>query len=42
MSRKAAKELVHIEGWLQRVDDITQRGKTVYLADALLQEAGTR
>lgn len=40
MDRKAAKELVHIEGWLQRVDDIIQRGKAVYLADALLQEAG--
>lgn len=40
MDRKAAKELVHIEGWLERVDEITQRGKETYLADALLQEAG--
>jgi len=40
MDRKAAKELVHIRGWLERVDEITQRGKQAYLADALLQEAG--
>jgi hypothetical protein len=40
MGRKAAKELVHIRGWLERVDEITQRGKAAYLADALLQEAG--
>jgi hypothetical protein len=38
--KAAAKELVHIEGWLERVDEITQRGKEAYLADALLQEAG--
>lgn len=30
----------HIRGWLERVDEITQRGKQAYLADALLQEAG--
>ena len=40
MDRKAAKELVHIRGWLERVDEISQRGKEAYLADALLQEAG--
>jgi hypothetical protein len=40
MDRKAAKGLVHIEGWLERVDEITCRGKDAYLADALLQEAG--
>lgn len=40
MDRKAAKELIHIEGWLKRVDEITRRGKAAYLADALLQEAG--
>jgi uncharacterized protein with HEPN domain len=40
MDRKAAKELIHIEGWLERVDEISQRGKEAYLADALLQEAG--
>lgn len=40
MDRRAAKELVHIEGWLDRVDQIVGRGKDVYLADDLLQEAG--
>jgi len=40
MERKAAKELLHIEGWLRRVDEITRRGKHAYLADDLLQEAG--
>jgi uncharacterized protein with HEPN domain len=40
MERKAAKELLHIQGWLQRVDEIVRRGKDAYLADELLQEAG--
>jgi len=40
MGRKAAKELLHIEAWLERVGEITQRGKDVYLADALLKGAG--
>ena len=40
MDRKAAKELVHIRGWLERVDEITERGKETYLADALQQEPG--
>jgi hypothetical protein len=40
MDRKAAKELLHIHGWLDRVDAIIQRGKEAYLADDLLQEAG--
>ena len=40
MDRKAAKELLHIKGWLERVDEIIERGKDVYLADDLLQEAG--
>jgi uncharacterized protein with HEPN domain len=40
MDRKAAKELLHIQGWLERVDAIIQRGKDAYLADDLLQEAG--
>jgi uncharacterized protein with HEPN domain len=40
MDRKAAKELVHIRGWLGRVQEIVERGKDAYLADALLQEAG--
>jgi uncharacterized protein with HEPN domain len=40
MDRKAAKELVHIRGWLDCVQEIVERGKDAYLADALLQEAG--
>jgi hypothetical protein len=40
MDRKAAKELVHIDGWLVRVVEIIQRGKDAYLDDDLLQEAG--
>ena len=40
MERKAAKELLHIQGWLRRVDEILRRGKEAYLADGLLQEAG--
>ncbi|HEY0950788.1 hypothetical protein [Nocardioides sp.] len=40
MERKAAKELLHIQGWLDRVGEIVERGRDAYLADALLQEAG--
>ncbi len=40
MDRRAAKELLHIQGWLERVEQIVHRGKDVYLADPLLQEAG--
>lgn len=40
MDRKAAKELLHIKGWLDRVDEIVERGRAAYLADELLQEAG--
>ena len=40
MQRKAAKELLHIQAWLVRVDAIVERGKEAYLADDLLQEAG--
>jgi len=40
MDRKAAKELLHIQGWRERVEQIVGRGKDAYLADALLQEAG--
>jgi uncharacterized protein with HEPN domain len=40
MDRRAAKELLHIRGWLERVEEIVQRGRGAYLADALLQEAG--
>jgi uncharacterized protein with HEPN domain len=40
MERKAAKELIHIQEWLDRVDEVVKRGKDAYLADDLLQEAG--
>lgn len=40
MHRKAAKELLHIKVWLDRVDEIGVRGRDEYLADDLLQEAG--
>lgn len=40
MDRRAAKELLHIRGWLERADAITSRGKAAYLAGDLLQEAG--
>ncbi|MGH3345732.1 MAG: hypothetical protein ACRDO4_02010, partial [Nocardioides sp.] len=40
MELKAAKELLHIQSWLTRVDEIVRRGKVAYLADDLLQEAG--
>jgi hypothetical protein len=40
MDRKAAEELLHIRGWLERVEEIFTRGEDAYLADALLQEAG--
>ena len=40
MNRRAAKELLHIEGWLARSAEIVDRGREAYLADNLLQEAG--
>jgi len=40
MDLRAAKELLHIRGWLERVDEIIARGADAYLADNLLQEAG--
>ncbi len=40
MDRRIAKELLHIEAWLERVDEIVARGKDDYLEDELLQEAG--
>lgn len=40
MDRKAAKDLLHILGWLERVDEIVHKGKIAYLGDPLLQEAG--
>jgi hypothetical protein len=40
MDRRAAKELLHILAWFDRVDAIVRRGRDSYLADDLLQEAG--
>ena len=40
MEISAAKELLHIEGWLARAGEIVARGQDAYLADGLLQEAG--
>lgn len=40
MDRRAAKELLHIQGWLERVEQIVKRGKETYLGGDLLQEAG--
>lgn len=40
MDRKVAKELLHVRDWLGRAQEIVDRGKDVYLRDALLQEAG--
>jgi hypothetical protein len=39
MDRRAAKELLHIQAWLERVGAITERGRSAYLADDLPQEA---
>lgn len=40
MDRKTAKELLHIQGWLDRAETIVAGGKDAYLADVMLQEAG--
>ena len=40
VDRSAAKELLHIQGWLSRVADIVECGQRAYLDDAILQEAG--
>lgn len=40
MQLRAAKELQHIQGWLERVDEIVERGKDAYLAEGILQEPG--
>jgi uncharacterized protein with HEPN domain len=40
MDRKSAKELLHIRGWLDRVQEIAERGRDAYVTDAILQEAG--
>lgn len=40
MDRKIAKELLHLRDWLDRAQEIVDRGKDAYLRDDLLQEAG--
>lgn len=40
MDRKTAKELLHIRDWLNRAQEVVNKGKSEYLTDALLQEAG--
>jgi len=40
MDRRAAKELVHIAGWLDQVGRVVEPGRDAYLSDELLQEAG--
>ncbi|MCD1286135.1 DUF86 domain-containing protein [Brevibacterium sp. GP-SGM9] len=40
MERRVAKELLHIEAWLLRANEIADQGKETYLESALLQEAG--
>ena len=40
MDLKVAKELLHIESWLDRADEIVSLGENVYLHDSLVQEAG--
>jgi len=40
MDRSAAKELLHIQGWISRVAAIVECGHRAYLEDAIIQEAG--
>lgn len=40
MDRRAAKELLHIRGWLEGVAEVVRRGRDAYLGDIILQEAG--
>ena len=42
MDRKAAKELLHIQGWLERVDEIVQRGKGHTSPRPSLRRSATR
>ena len=37
MELKAAEEMLHIQSWLERVDEVVRRGKDAYLADDLLR-----
>lgn len=40
MDMRLAKELLHIRDWLDRAQEIVERGRDAYLAEPLLQEAG--
>lgn len=42
MEHKAAKELLYIKAWLDRVDEIVKRGKDTYLTDGPLRRPVTR
>jgi hypothetical protein len=39
IDRKVAKELLHVRDWLDRAQEIVDRGKGIYLRDDLLQDA---
>ena len=40
MEIRAAKELLHVQTWLDRVDEVTAAGEEHYLNDFISQEAG--
>lgn len=40
IEHSAAKELLHIHAWLQRVSEIAEHGREAYVHDEILQEAG--
>lgn len=40
MEIRIAKELLHLATWLDRIEEIINRGENEYLTDELLQEAG--
>lgn len=40
MNQRVAKELLHIDSWLTKAAEIVARGRSDYVADDLLQEAG--
>lgn len=42
MDRAAAKELLHIDGWLDRSAQIVERGKDVYSLMTFCRRRGTR
>lgn len=42
MDLKGAKELLHIQAWLVRTDEIVRRGRDAYLADPSFRRLETR